>query len=106
MARYTQKEKRDQNEREIIKAFDDLDWAVAQNFTKNMPDLICSKKFSDYLSFTILVEVKGPNGKLRQNQQAFIDCWAGDVFVVRSIEDVIEVDDYFLKLNRRLVGGE
>jgi hypothetical protein len=54
-----------------------------------VPDLIVAKN-----GRTCLCEVKHPGGVLRENQQAWHDTWRGTVFVIRTQQDCLMVNDY------------
>ena len=41
--------------------------------------------------YTALLEVKTAKGKLRPSQEKFIDQWPGDVWLVRTVEDVMKL---------------
>ena len=54
---------------------------------RGFPDLIIAKN-----SEIFLVEVKTEKGKLNEKQEAFINKWNAEVFVIRTIDDVIAFD--------------
>ena len=71
----------DENQPEIIEAFEDNGCAVKSTAGVGcgFPDLVVFDGKSHHL-----VEVKMPKGKLRKSQITFIDAWAGPVHIVRS----------------------
>ena len=53
---------------------------------KGFPDLICAK-----LDRMWLIEVKGPKGKLTDDQVEFMKHWQGDVHIARSPDDALRI---------------
>ena len=53
---------------------------------KGFPDLIAADSKQVWL-----IEVKGPKGKLTDDQVAFIATWRGPVHVVRSVDDALRI---------------
>ena len=49
-------------------------------------DSIETKKATEFLLF----EVKGPKGKLNDNELEFFETWTGQVTIARNVEDVLE----------------
>lgn len=57
--------------------------SIGQGF----PDLVAANSSGQVW----LIEVKGPKGKLTPDQVQFIESWRGDVHVVRSIDDALQL---------------
>lgn len=49
---------------------------------------------------TYLVEIKTPQGKLRQSQKAFLAAWKGHAMVVRSVDEAMALLGIDLKRKR------
>jgi hypothetical protein len=79
--------KRDANEGEIILALTAAGCSVQQLSEKGVPDLLVWSPVAGLL----LMEVKGAKGKLTQDQVAFANQWGGDIHIVRSIQDALEI---------------
>ena len=77
------KNKRDQNEPEIVAALKGVGVAVV---SMDQPvDLLCW-----YGGETHLVEVKMPDGDFTKTQKKFLENWPGEVVTLRSVEEAIE----------------
>ena len=53
---------------------------------KGFPDLVCAKGDKAWL-----IEVKGPKGKLTDDQVEFIGAWGGVVHIARSVDDALKI---------------
>ncbi len=75
----------DGNQAEIVEALEKFGWTVISlaRLGGGVPDLLCAKSWR-----TVLVEVKTATGRLRAVQQGFRIAWPGELWVVRSVEDV------------------
>jgi len=78
--------KRDDNEVEIVNALRAIGASVAHLSSKGIPDLLVSFKNKLYL-----MEVKKHKGKLTPDQIKFHDNWKGDIYIVRTAEEAIEI---------------
>lgn len=79
--------KRDANEPEIVKALERAGWLVMKVSDKGAPDLLCAKK-----GRLVLVEVKGPKGKLTPAQEeahAYLAAAGVTVHVVTTPEEAL-----------------
>ncbi len=78
--------KRDSNERPIIDALRTAGASVEQISKKGVPDLLVG-----FQGRTYLMEVKDRKGKLTPDEDTWIGAWKGNVYIVRSIEEALEV---------------
>lgn len=78
--------KRDSNEPEIIQALKAAGCTVVRLSAVGCPDLLVG---IDGLNF--LIEVKEPKGKLTEDQVEFHEDWRGQVAIVRTIEEALEI---------------
>lgn len=81
--------KRDRNESEIVRALKDIPGlSVVQLSAKSVPDLLIGHQGANYL-----FEVKNKKGlnKLQEGQSEFIENWQGQVAVVYSLEDILDI---------------
>lgn len=78
--------KRDNNERPIIDALRTAGASVEQLSKKGVPDLLVG-----FQGRTYLMEVKDTKGKLTPDEDTWIGAWKGNVYIVRSIEEALEV---------------
>lgn len=78
----------DQNHNEIVDALRTAGVSVQSLATigKGCPDLVAAKGNQCWL-----IEVKGPKGKLTDDQIKFIGAWRGDVHIVRCPEDALRL---------------
>ena len=78
----------DLNHGEIVKALRALGVSVQSlaNIGKGCPDLLAAKGDKAWL-----IEVKGPKGKLTEDQVEFIANWRGVVHIVRTVDDVLNL---------------
>jgi Holliday junction resolvase len=78
----------DANHGEIVKALRDAGASVQSLATvgKGCPDLVVGKGPD-----TFLIEVKGPKGKLTDDQVKFIGEWRGVVHIVRTVDDALQL---------------
>lgn len=74
--------KRDKNERRIVEYLRRCGASVAFLSSPGLPDLLVA-----YANSTLLMEIKGKNGKLTAAQQTFFDNWKGNCQIIRSIHD-------------------
>lgn len=83
--------KRDLNEREIIEALTAAGATVEQLSKKGVPDLLVGYVDPETGEPTnILIEVKSGRGKLTPDEQEWIEWFAGQVYVVYSVEQALE----------------
>lgn len=82
--------KRDLSEKPIIEALQAVGCTVLALSIKGAPDLLVG--YTDFEGYraNILMEVKTGKAKLRTGQEEWIGNWAGNVVVVRSIEDALQ----------------
>lgn len=75
----------DNNQKEIVDYLRDTGRSVLilSQVGGGAPDLLVGARGEN-----ILLEVKGKNGKLRSGQKKFMREWAGEAYVVRSIDEV------------------
>lgn len=83
-------QKRDANEPEIVAA---LEQAGATVMKMNEIDLLVGYRKKDGTPFNALMEVKTLKGKVKEDQQKFIDTWQGAVWVVRTVEQALAILD-------------
>jgi len=78
----------DDNQKEIVDALRDIGVSVLvlSQVGGNCPDLLISWHGENYL-----IEVKAPKGKLSPGQKKFFDTWRGKVFIVRSVDEALEL---------------
>lgn len=84
--------KRDGNEETIVSALLAGGCSVIRLSQRGVPDLLVG--FEDRRTgalTTILIEVKEPKGKLTPDQIDFMTNWNGQVAIVRTVEDAMEV---------------
>jgi hypothetical protein len=82
------KQKRDGNEAAIIEA---LVKAGASVMQISELDLVVGYRKKDGTLTNAVMEVKMPNKKPDEDQQKYIDNWKGAVYVVRSVEQALEI---------------
>jgi hypothetical protein len=78
---------RDKSEPEIVKALEALGWKWCPVYARNKPDGFAAKG-----GRTVAIENKTGKAKLRPGQQQFFDTWPGEKAVLRSVEDVIALN--------------
>jgi len=80
----------DENHRVIKSAFDDLGFSVmtTAKVGAGVPDLVVAK-----FGKTIAVEIKTEDGALNDDQIKFMETWLGRYRVVRSIGDVVTLEN-------------
>jgi Holliday junction resolvase len=78
----------DANQPEIVKALRKCGISVHSTAAigKGFPDLVCAKGDKAWL-----IEVKGPKGKLTDDQVEFMSAWQGDVHIARSVDDALKI---------------
>ena len=76
--------RRDDNEQEIVDALTAIGCSVVR--LDKPVDLLCGFQARNYL-----LEIKGENGKLTKGQQEFMKTWRGQVRVVTTAEEAIDV---------------
>ena len=75
---------RDANEKEIVDALESIGCTV---FRLDTPvDLLVGYRARNYL-----IEVKAPKGRLTKTQQDFIPAWKGQVRVLETVDEAIEL---------------
>lgn len=78
--------KRDKNEKEIIEVLRLHGASVFQLSGKGVPDLLVSYRGKNYL-----LEVKSGKGKLTPDQEQFHLDWQGEIHIVRSADEAVEI---------------
>lgn len=78
--------KRDNNEGEIVAALEAVGCVVHRLSQAGIPDLLVGRNGVNYL-----LEVKEHRGQLTDDQEAFFEEWNGNAYVVRCVEDALEV---------------
>lgn len=78
----------DANQAEIVKALRQVGMSVLSlaPMGKGCPDLLVADDDSYFL-----IEVKGPKGKLTDDQVAFIADWRGVVHIARTVDDALAI---------------
>ena len=76
--------RRDKNEAEIVAALESIGCTVCR--LDRPCDLLIG-----FRSFNLLIEVKSPGGRLTKAQQDFIPAWKGQVRVLETVEEAIEL---------------
>jgi len=80
----------DVNQPAIVAAIRDLGWTVQHlhSLGQGCPDILVGAKGKNYV-----FEIKNPeyDGKLTADEQEWHDSWRGQVDVVETIEDILEV---------------
>lgn len=78
----------DLNQPEIVAALRKAGISVQSTASmgKGFPDLVAAKGEQ-----TWLIEVKGPKGKLTDDQVEFIDAWRGVVHIARTPKDALQI---------------
>jgi hypothetical protein len=78
--------KRDDNEVEIVNALRAIGASVAHLSSKGIPDLLVCFK-----NKLFLMEVKKPKAKLTPDQIKFHESWKGEIYIVRTVQEAIEI---------------
>jgi len=88
MSRSKLPHKRDANQADIVRVFEDLGCTVADTSALggDFPDLVVG-----VAGRNLLVEVKSQDGKLTEGQDGFRERWRGQYDVVRSAGDVVNL---------------
>ena len=78
----------DANQAAIVKALRQVGMSVLSlaPMGKGCPDLLVADDDSYFL-----IEVKGPKGKLTDDQVAFIADWKGAVHIARTVDDALTI---------------
>lgn len=78
----------DLNQPAIVEALRKVGVSVVSlaSIGQGCPDLLAAKGDRAWL-----IEVKGPKGKLTEDQQRFILNWSGTVHMVRSVDDALRL---------------
>ena len=86
--------RRDSTHSMIVAAFRKLGWAVGDTSRvgDDWPDLVIAKRTAQG-KVTALVECKAPKKKPTPGQEEFAATWPGKVYVCRTVEDVLRVND-------------
>lgn len=82
--------KRDTIENEIVAALLTVGCTVQKLSIKGVPDLLVGFSDTDGTPTNILIECKSAGGKLTDDQKEWIAEWAGQIYVVYSIEEAME----------------
>jgi Holliday junction resolvase len=93
MSLFRKAAKRDQSERLVIETLRQLGWSVLQVSVKDGPDLFAAK--ADWLDGprTVAIECKTGKRKLKPGQEDFARNWAGEYVVLRSVDDVLALNN-------------
>lgn len=78
--------KRDGNEGEIVAALEAVGCVVHRLSQAGIPDLLVGRN-----GVTYLLEVKERKGALTDEQEIFFENWNGCAYIVRCVEDALEV---------------
>jgi hypothetical protein len=85
----------DSNQPEIVATFRQLGWSVktTHQLGEGFPDLVCGKS-----GFNALVEVKDgllspSKRKLTPDEAEFHASWNGPIYIIESVEDVIDLNN-------------
>jgi hypothetical protein len=86
---YVYAPKQDSNHAEIVAAYEELYCKVhdTHKVGGGFPDIVV-KISTKRGPVVALVEIKGADGKLRPNQQTFVNAWGSCVAMVQTREDV------------------
>ena len=78
----------DCNQKEIVEALRGIGASVVvlSQVGGGCPDLLVG-----WYGKNLLFEVKSPTGDLRQAQKDFFDNWQGRAYIVRSVDEVMEL---------------
>ena len=83
--------RRDSNEPEIVNALVKAGATVMKISDSGYPDLVVGFRKKDGSLFNALMEIKTEKGVVRNDQQTFIDKWHGAVWIVRTVEQALEI---------------
>ena len=85
----------DLNQLEIVEGLRKVgcDILVLSQVGGGCPDLLSVSKDGT----NVLLEVKSPGGKVKANQQEFMDRWRGVVYVIKSLNEALEMLGYIEK---------
>lgn len=78
--------RRDDNETEIVTALESVGCSVYRLSQAGIPDLLVGRA-----GVTYLLEVKQAKGALTDDQEIFFENWNGCAYIVRTVEDALEV---------------
>lgn len=78
--------KRDANERDIVEALRAAGASVEIVSGRGLPDLLVG-----FRGQNLLMEIKGARGSLTKDQELWHEDWRGQVCVVRSVEEALDV---------------
>ena len=80
----------DENHHAIVQAFEDMEFEVVNSAKvgTGVPDLFVSK-----YGKTVAVEIKTASGALNEEQVKFMDKWKGRYLVVRTVGDVVQLEN-------------
>ena len=78
----------DANQAEIVEALREVGVSVLilSQVGGGCPDLLIGWQGKNHL-----IEVKAPNGDLSKRQKEFFDNWRGRTYIVRSVDEVLEL---------------
>lgn len=94
----------DSNQSQIVEAFRKLGYSVLllHETGHGCPDILIAKN-----GIMNLVEIKTEKGKLNERQEHFIATWNSQIFIVRNVDEAIQLDKDLLepiKPNRERYG--
>jgi len=83
----------DANQAEIVEAVRKIGVSVLLLHTvgKGCPDNLWGIDIDSEFSVNILVEIKTEKGKLTPDEEIFFDTWRGQVCIIRSVEEAVEL---------------
>ncbi len=85
--------RRDKPESEIVQAARQIGASISRldaNYQSGVPDLLIG-----FRAVNVLVEVKGPAGKLLDSQVAFREQWRGQYDVAHNVDELIAILDRY-----------
>lgn len=92
-----QSPKRDSNERGIIEALKAVGCSVQQLSARGVPDLLVGIDINNSLKINLLMEIKSKTGKLTPDEDKWITTWKGQVAVVKTEEQALEIISNLLR---------
>jgi hypothetical protein len=94
--------RRDKSEAAIVQALRQLGWSVLQVSVKDGPDLFAARRVYKtgpnpedwtWTWRTVAIECKTGKRKLKPGQEDFARNWAGEYVVLRSVDDVLALNN-------------
>ncbi len=83
---YHHRKRRDANHAEIADALRGCGWSLldTSQLGESAPDLIIARA-----GVVVAVEIKGPTGRLKPGQAAWLSSWPGPTCVLRSVDEAL-----------------